>query len=355
MRHNADNKFTALVLRAVFALSLLLAAASLAREVAPFAAGLGVYENAEQETVAHLLRVEEFRLKKAALRARMENDKMTARRLQARAKRLYDEAERLEARAERATEDEEAERLEAAAERLEKQADDLDNAADDLRDSAEDAQEKTEEADSQAALSQQLADALGEIAGRWECEDSWTPDEEWLQKTKNNGAEIDVEPSDRVVRERFDIFSDYTYARQHEQIVKYAFSRKKKFEGDSHEFKINVSRIYSEKDGGQWKALHYDDEIRVRFGRDNVLVETGDLEGSAQRVEIDPLIWRNKLVQNWENIPALESEMRVMKKEVAGIFSPGKLRFEFDDYLTPFESAFNRSFAWWGEHCKKIE
>ena len=147
MRHNADNKFTPLVLRAVFALSLTLAAfapASLAREDASFAAGPGVYENTEEETAAHRLRVEEFRLKKSALQAQMENDEMTARRLQARAKRLYDEAERLEARAERAeenAEDKEAERLEAAAERLEKQADDLDDAADDLWDSAEDARE----------------------------------------------------------------------------------------------------------------------------------------------------------------------------------------------------------------------
>ena len=115
------------------------------------------------------------------------------------------------------------------------------------------------------------------------------------------------------------------------------------------------ARLDSVKDGGQWKALRYGDEIQIRFGRDNILVETGDVEGSAQRVETDRLILPNKLVQNWRNIPALESEMRIMEKEIAGIFLPGTLRSEFYDYLTPFESAFDRNFAQWGKNCKKIE
>ena len=353
------NIFIIPALRVAFALLLPLAPMAAAQDTSAVTAGAGLYGSAEEEAEELRQRAEEFEAKESALRLQARNDKVEAGRLEPRAGQRRADAKRLEARAEQAEgkgAEEEAERFEAAAEQAEAEADELDDKAEDFRDSAEEAEEGADAAAEQAARNRQLGDAIARMAGRWECRYKWDG-KNWLEKTEDNQKDIDVDASKRhgMIHERFDIFSDYSYAGQKDTRAEYVFLRERELWDESYEFRIQAARPYSEKNGGNWKVFRKEGkgEAHITFAAERLLFEIGELETVAQSVELDPFLGRNKPVRNWESVPAAESEMRSMEEDVGVIFFPPASRYESPDGISA--GVVGRSFFWWEEHCAKIE
>ena len=339
MPSDVNRQISALVMGAIFALLSALAPPApmaVAQDTSAVTAGGGIYENADKEAEEISERAEELREKADALRMQAENDETEAERLEGRVKQLEAKVEELEKRA-----DEQAEK---EAKRLDKEAEALDEIAEDFRDSAEDAEEEAEELERRVDLVGQLGDALGDIAGRWECKNEmdFAKSHDGMDDNKKN---IDVEKSEQnnILRSRYEIFPNYRHAVRSDGIIEYVFSRKK----ESYEFIITAARRYSGTVNGSWKIYQEKGKIINSFGRERGSINISKLEIVEQSVEFHYLIRRNKPVPNWKSDPDLEAEMRKMTSDVAEIF-PG---------LTgQWESGGKSSlidFSWWEKHCEK--